>query len=640
MSVALAWLAWLLTLPPRPSAWVVVLSGLPLVALGSWLLHRADQARWRTWIRRTLDVHALVLVLLVALGVQFEDAHGITTDGVIYFSQLRSVIFDRDLNVSAEFAFLGQPPRPSHVVPIGPTFIWLPLYGAVVAVDAVGRSLGVWSAPAEATALGLTLPYVRAALVSSFSIGAAGLLVVHRELRREFPRSVAFAATLLLFGGTPLVWYMVYEPSMTHATSFGFVAIFVAAAARWVSATITPRRSMLLGALLGAAFLSRPQEALFALFPAVLLFASPVTLRERTLGALRLALWGFVGALPFLVVQAVHSAILFSREPFSLVGTGGYLDFFNSRWDDTLWSSWHGFLSWSPVAYVALIGTVAYLTRRAGWGIAALLIFFLMAWVNGSTADWAAGWSFGGRRFTSCLVILGPGLALAVHYLTRWPMTAIAIVAVAAVAWNQLLMAQYATGMLNAGETVPFGRIVRQQATLATRPPFFYPFAFPANAWFAWRTGLAINQYDLLAPESPRGEIDIAFGASATKFLVSGWGSRASDQYGDLRWMEAPRAELLVPLDISSDTPVIVEVHARTRLLDPPARATLLVSINNHLIGSLMPDTLRPSTVLLKVRPHTVLWRSGFNTITVQKESSSPPVAIYRVAVRPSMDPT
>ena len=273
--LVLGWLAWLLTFPPRPSAWVVVVSGVPLVVLGSWLAHRSSDESWRSWALRTFDIHALIAVLLVALGLQFEDAHGVTTDGVIYFSQLRSVIFDRDLDVAAEFAFLGQPPRPYHVVPIGPTFVWLPLYLAVAAVDAVGRWLGAWSVPADAAGLGLTLPYVRAALVSSFAVGALGLFVLHRQLRQEFSRSVSLAATLLFLGATPLVWYMVYEPSMTHAVSFGFVALFVVAAARTTSVTISPRQSITLGALLGAAFLSRPQEALFALFPAVVLLASP-----------------------------------------------------------------------------------------------------------------------------------------------------------------------------------------------------------------------------------------------------------------------------------------------------------------------------------------------------------------------------
>ena len=632
-ALALAWLAWLLSLPPRPPAWIVALSGAPLLILGSWLLHRPTGEQWRQFVRRTADLHGLAALLLMALGVQFEDAHGVTTDGVIYFSQLRSVIFDRDLNVAAEFAFLNQPPRPYHVVPIGPTFVWFPLYICVAGFDAVGRALGWSAAPADPAGIGLTLPYVRAALVSSFVIGAVGMIVLHRYLRAEFDAGVAFAATLLLFGATPLVWYMVYEPSMTHAASFGFVALFVVAAARWTSVTISSRRAAILGALLGAAFLSRPQEALFALFPAVLLVATPADARERVTAAARLAIWSFIGALPFLIVQGIHSAILFSRERFALVGADGYLDFFNSRWDDTLWSSWHGFLSWSPVAYLALLGTVGLLTRRARWAIAALVILFLMAWINGATADWAAGWSFGGRRFTSCLVILAPGLALVIEYLTRRPMFAIVAMLISLIAWNQLLFAQYTLGLVRPGEAVSFGQIVRQQAGLATRPPFVYPFAFPANAWFAWRTGLPTERYDLLAPEQLRSSIDLPLDGAAGKFLLDGWGPRGADQWGELRWIDRSRAELVLPLALPAGSPITLEIRWRTRLLDPPATSAVKVLLNDIELGTASPDARSPSVFTLTDRaPHR--WRRGFNRIAFQKDDGSPPVAVYRVAIK------
>src|SRR4029453_14903521 len=109
------------------------------------------------------------------------------------------------------------------------------------------------------------------------------------------------------------------------------------------------------------------QEAVFALLPAVLLLTAEQPWKTRLSAAIRLAGWALAGAAPFLALQAVHSATLISRENFALVGAGGYLDFWHSRWSDTLWSSWHGFLSWTPIAYVALVGTAAYVTRAWRW---------------------------------------------------------------------------------------------------------------------------------------------------------------------------------------------------------------------------------------------------------------------------------
>ncbi|HUE88753.1 MAG TPA: hypothetical protein VMO26_21965 [Vicinamibacterales bacterium] len=631
VTIAAGWLAWLLTLPPRPSPWLVFLSGLPLLALTSWLSHRGRPESWPVFIRRTGDVHFLAVVLLGAFGVQFADAHGVTTDGVIYFSQLRSVLFDGDLDLAAEFAFLQQPPRPYHVVPIGPTFVWFPLYVCVAVVDTAGRSLGLWTAPAAA--VGLTLPYVRAALVSSFAIGGVGLITLHRRLSREFSPGVACSATLLVFLATPLVWYMVYEPSMTHAASFGFVAIFVVAAEKWTAVDMSVRRSLALGGLLGLAFMTRPQEAVFAIFPAMVLLCAAAPLGARLRASARLAGWAFVGALPFLALQAVHSTILFGREEFVLVGGAGYLDFFRSRWADTLWSSWHGFFSWTPVAYLAFVAMFGYVLRNRAWAIAAIVIVLAMAWVNGSTADWAAGWAFGGRRFISVLVVLAPGMALIVWGLTRRPMIALAIIAVGAMTWNHLLTRQYHAGLLTSGAPVSFAQMVRQQAALATAPPFVYPFAFPANVWFAWRTGLRVDQYDLLGPESLRTSLDLPMSADASRYLTEGWGAHVSDPFGELRWIDGDRAELLLPLDLPVDRPIRVAWTSRTRQLHPPEPATFALVINGRETFRFTPDTDQATFFEFTVPAGSDLWVRGFNRVTFDRAAGSAPLAVYRIAV-------
>ena len=197
------WLGLLLTLPPRPSPWLVVASGLPVLALASWQAARRRTRPWRAFLDDTADIHGLALVLLYALGVLLRDTHGITTDGVTYFAQLRSLVFDRDLDVAREFTVLGQPPRPNHVVPIGPTLLWAPLYLLVTLGDGLGRLAGLWRAPADAATLGLTTPYMRAALLSSFAVGGAGLVALLVFLRAQFSKGVAWTAVTLLFGATP-----------------------------------------------------------------------------------------------------------------------------------------------------------------------------------------------------------------------------------------------------------------------------------------------------------------------------------------------------------------------------------------------------------------------------------------------------
>jgi hypothetical protein len=628
LAYAALWTAWLLMLPPR----LVVATGAPLLLLVSRHGYLGHPGRWREFVFARWDVHALGAMLLVALGVQFADTHGITTDGVIYFTQLRSVIFDRDLDVAAEFAFLNQPARPSHVVPIGPTFVWLPLYAAVAAAHTVARALGL-AGPADAASLGLTLPYIRAALLSSFAIGAIGLVALHMRLRQEFAAGVAFAGTALLFAATPLVWYMVYEPSMTHAASFGFVALFVVAAARLTSVEMGAGASLLLGALLGLAVMTRPQEALFALYPAMVLLCAAAPWSTRAAAGARLALWAFVGIVPFLALQALHSTVLLNREGFVLVGGGGYLNVWSSRWADTLWSSWHGFLSWTPAVYMALVAMIAYARRDLAWALAAITVLLLMAWVNGATADWSGGWSFGGRRFISVLALLAPGLALCVHALTVRPMVALAIIALAAVWWNHLLVTQQARGWLDAADRPNFAQVIRQQAAIATEPPFVYPFAFPANAVFAWRTGLPIDAYDLFAADGLRPSLDIEMTADRDRYLLEGWGARVTDPFGSLRWIDGERAELRLPLDIPAGRAAVVSWTARTRRLEPPELTTFALIINGRETFRFTPDTEQSSHFTFTVPAGEPMWRRGFNHLVFERRLGTAPMGVYRVAV-------
>lgn len=619
-----AWLGLLLTWPPRPSPWLVAASGLPVLALASWHSARRAHRTWRPHLLETADAHGLALVLLYAVGVLLRDTHGITTDGVTYFAQLRSLVFDRDLDVAREFAILGQPPRPNHVVPIGPTLIWTPLYLAVAVVDAVGRRVGTWSAPEDATLLGLGLPYVRAVLLTSFAIGATGLGAVLGHLRTRFSRGVAFGTTVLLFGATPLAWYMVYEPSMTHAASFGVAAIFAVACAAWIrpmvddttSAGPTTRQSLTLGALLGLAFAVRSQEVLFAVLPALLVFGTTQSWAKRFDRAWPLVRWAALGALPFLLLQAIHSYTLFSRYEYALLGQGGYLNPWQSRWLDTLFSSWHGLFSWTPVVYVAAVGTVLFVRREWRWAVSALLVLVLTAWVNGATQDWAGGWSFGGRRFTSVLVLLAPGLALVLDGVRRRPWLAITPLVLAALGWNQWLMGQYASGMLPKDEPTSFARLVRQQGDVATRAPFLYPFAFPANVWFAWRHDLPVDKYDVLSPERAGPTFETRFDRTVEKYLLDGWEAPTGDEWGSAWWIRDTPAVMAVPVSVPAGR-VRITVTARTRLDEPVVQAAIAVDVNGVQVGQFAAGVPAPSTASMTVPAEIAarVMRRGFNRV-------------------------
>jgi hypothetical protein len=320
--------------------------------------------------------------------------------------------------------------------------------------------------------------------------------------------------------------------------------------------------------------------------------------------------------LPWIALQVLHSYVLLLRYDYQLMGQGGYLQPWQSRWIDTLFSSWHGFLSWTPVAYLAVIGTFAYLRREWRWAAAALAILFLTAWVNGSTQDWAGGWSFGGRRFTSSLVMLAPGLAIVVEFVLRRPLVALAPLVAAALWWNHLLMVQYTAGMLPKDEPVAFGRIVRQQAELHTRSPYWYPFAFPANVWFAWREGVPIDKYDVLSPVTPGPSFSLTFDRRAEAFLLSGWDVPGGDDWGPSWWIGGSPATMAIPLALE-DGDVTIRVRTRTRFEEPPVKALMALDVNGREVGRFtagLPDATTSEFVIPAAEART-LFRRGFNQV-------------------------
>src|SRR5207253_9177907 len=138
--------------------------------------------------------------------------------------------------------------RTRNVVPVGPSILWVPFYLVVAVVDWLGAGAGAWSR-ADGVALGLTSPYMRAAYLGSFAMAATGLIVLQLRIRREFGGAIAFLTSSLLLLATPLAWYVIMEPSMTHAGSFGAVAVALVACERWLfDARPTRLQAMTVGA--------------------------------------------------------------------------------------------------------------------------------------------------------------------------------------------------------------------------------------------------------------------------------------------------------------------------------------------------------------------------------------------------------
>jgi hypothetical protein len=586
-----------------------------------------------------LDLYLLGVLLAVVFIAQVRLNNGVTSDGALYFAHLRSLVFDHDLQIDAELQFLGLPPRPHHVIPIGPTILWAPLYLLVALGDWIGSRAGLWMRE-SGVALGSTSAYIQSTFLASFATAAVGLVALHLRLRQEFGGAIASLTSLLILGATTLPWYIVSEPSMTHAASFGVVALALVCSERWLVERVpTRRQAIALGALFALVVLVRIEDGLFLLFPAFALAFAPAERSQSARARARVAVEMLIGAAPFIVLQGVMYAALFASNQFTLVGgEEGYL-LITSRWSDVLFSSRHGLFSWTPAVWLGVLGTLLYMRRNRWWAVPALLTFVIMVWLNGSARDWSAGWAFGGRRFTSALAALAPGFAAALDWARRRPLVVLVPAVAFAVGWNALLMTQFQRDLVPKDEAVRFDRMVRQQTDLYVKPPYFYPFAFPANVWFAWREGLPIDKYDLLGAEPFHREMYLPLNEWGSRFLTGGWDDGAGDRFGSRHYLNGASGTILVPLDVPSDVEFALDVEARAEGTAGGGTAKLGVAVNDRQFGDIvMPvggDT--PVRHVFTTPAGAKVWRRGYNRVTISRRDVPPgvPVVVYALRLGP-----
>ncbi len=446
----------------------------------------------------------LLLTCAFVLSLPAVTPRIYASDEIQYFSYLRSLWFDHDVSFENEYqyfyalnigrgegfhaTFLEQYTdagrRPSFAT-IGSALLWSPFYAAA---DLMTRVAG---GPAD----GFSRPYVSAVAYGSAFYGFAAILLSIAAARRI--AGPGLPAGIVIWLGTPLLFYMYVSPPYSHACSAFAVALFVTiwlhVREGWsVSGAIALGFS---GALMA---MVREQDAFLALGPAVDFVATyflsrsdsgsiyqssrgPTPARsslalsrsaaaagaaDTTIGindrqsgttsfakAIPIAATGcFAFAVGLLPQLLAYKALNGRFGPSTLVTR-------KMNWQaphavEVLLSPEHGFFLWTPLAALAIGGLVVLAVRgpahvrRIGW--CALLMVALQIYVSGSVESWTVAGAFGQRRFVALTILLTIGLAGLIAAVPRgaWRPALAATLGVS-VWWNVALIAEFGTGLMN-----------------------------------------------------------------------------------------------------------------------------------------------------------------------------------------------
>src|SRR5262245_29475299 len=360
--------------------------------------------------------------------------------------------------------------------------------------------------PPAALVLAGLVPAPRLAALGAIAVVSAGLLAMEAELRQAGLAHGAGPATLLTLYGTGLVWHETREPG---AGALAFVA----------------------GTLLLRAWRTRAGDGLVALA------------RGAALG-----------------LASIAVALL------AEVGTGAAPALGRPLLLDSVFSSRHGLLFWTPVLTLGLFGLLGRAARGHSDAAGALTALAVMALANGSLRPWWAG-GFANARVLPALPFIALGLAALLGALRetarRRPMRLAAAAAGLLVAWNVLRMAQYRAETIPRDDTVSFPAVAENSARLLSAA-VGSPVAWPANWIFAARHALPAARYELVAGQDvlAGGRTRIALGdlEAEAAFLGEGWSVRHPCGSAVCREVEG-RACLFLPVVDARPADLRVRVH-------------------------------------------------------------------------------
>jgi hypothetical protein len=562
---------------------------------------------------RWLDAGRLVLVLLALY--RLPDVYPrLGGDGYEYYVLARSVLFDRDLDLANDFAGLEAravvSPRGEVTsrTPIGVGLVWAPAIvlahlGTVVA-DRLGASL-----PAD----GFSAPYQAAATTTTFLCGMLAVFLVEAVVRRYFSPAVALLVALALWFGTPLDFYAVANPFMSHGVSAGAAALFVFLWLTWRTGA-EGRRWLVLGLVGGLMTLVRVQDGVLLALPVIDLLMA----RGRRAGP---ALAAFAaGPLLGAVLQSAVWARLWGADFVRQIGTQG--PGFTARLHaaDVLFSPRHGLFTWTPLWALAAAGFLLWLRRDRRLAALMVLAFAMAVAVNSSMGDWWGSHGFGQRRFLGLTALFALGLAEVVDLLRARPLVPIAVLLGGLVLWNVQFAAIYNRRLLAAkDQPITLDRLAGAQADLLYRQLLEWRDSAPP--------GLFVLLYDNLKGiwldegRSMRGVVDLGQDNRDLPFLVAeGW--LPPEAEGDVRFRRARgrRGFLRVPVKTPGDFRVLV----RARSLAGERAVKLGLDVNGTLVGEAQTP---PSWTDLEFQVPGRALRPGLNLLLLAAEppASEPP---------------
>ncbi len=263
---------------------------------------------------------------------------------------------------------------------------------------------------------GFSLPYQIGISLGSLLVGFLGLFVLMRLLRHYFSTGTVAVSLLVITFATNYLNYTAIDGAMTHNFVFTYYALLLLATHHLYAGKAKHRAWLFpgIGILIGWMALTRPTEIIAAILPLTWgLELSVDNLSKR---------WSFFRHhLPGLVIAVVCCGLVGSLQLLYWHYVSGEwivysyqeqgFDWFEPHVMEGLFSYKAGWLIYTPVMALALLGFVFLYFRRQGLFVAAILHTLLFLYLAFAWSIWWYGGSLGQRTMVQAYAVLALPLA-------------------------------------------------------------------------------------------------------------------------------------------------------------------------------------------------------------------------------------
>ncbi len=374
-------------------------------------------------IRNRADVShysLLLIILLLAWAVFSHLPHNILSWDIFgYYLYLPFTFIYNDIGLrnfetlqhildqyqNTQWFYQALPQAGGHWVmkyPMGMAFLYLPWF-------VIGH---LWALFSNFPADGFSTPYQLSLLYGSFVYTLVGLIYFRKSLRRFFNPAVSSIVMAAIVFGTNFMVLTVFHGQglMSHNYLFFLFSLLLWNTICWHK---NPSwfRSVAIGLIVGISALSRSTEILVAAIPLLWGVADKKSLMEKRellkrhwpKIALMIVIVGSVGSLQLFYYRAMTGKFLFNSYG---ANAGEGMEFLHPYILEVLFSFRKGWLVYTPLMGLALIGFASLYRNKRGLFWAFLLFFMVSFYVIASWSCWWYADSYSQRSVIPMYVFL------------------------------------------------------------------------------------------------------------------------------------------------------------------------------------------------------------------------------------------